>query len=211
MKNTFFPVRSTGWELFALGNPRALTPWVKTPGQRHLAQDQKGERNAAAAPPAGRLCRCWPLIQRKTALVIPVDCTVPGGTRMAIVEQTSTGDTVVGDGRQSWIRTNWGLLLAVTVLAAILLAADTGGIAGRRPSHARHSRFRRHHLDDGGDRLRRFGDRYRRLMAFLLGLAPSVANPKVLMGTSAALGLPSAALPTPRWCWWPRRFFLRRP
>ena len=27
------------------------------------------------------------------------------------------------------------------------------------------------------------------LMAFLLGLAPSVANPKVLMGTSAALGL----------------------
>ena len=40
---------------------------------------------------------------------------------MAIVEQTSTGDTVVGDGRQSWIRTNWGLLLAVAVLAAILL------------------------------------------------------------------------------------------
>ena len=40
---------------------------------------------------------------------------------MAIVEQAPSGGTVAGDSRQSWIRTNWGLLLAVAVLAVILL------------------------------------------------------------------------------------------
>ena len=40
---------------------------------------------------------------------------------MAIVEQAPSGGTVAGDSRQSWIRTNWGLLLAVAVLAGILL------------------------------------------------------------------------------------------
>ena len=44
------------------------------------------------------------------------------------------------------------------------------------------------------------------LMAFLLGFSPTIANPKVLMGTSAgAYASPLAASPTPPWCWWPPR------
>ena len=39
---------------------------------------------------------------------------------MAILEQTSAV-TGAGGGRQSWIRANWGLLLAVAVLGVILL------------------------------------------------------------------------------------------
>ena len=59
---------------------------------------------------------------------------------MAIVEQASAGGTVVGDGRQSWIRSNWGLLLAVAALAVILLLPTPAELARRGPSHARHSR-----------------------------------------------------------------------
>ena len=53
---------------------------------------------------------------------------------MAIVEQTSAGGTVASDGRQSWIRTNWGLLLAVGVLVVILLLPTPAGlpVAGHR-------------------------------------------------------------------------------
>ena len=53
---------------------------------------------------------------------------------MAIVEQTSAGGTVASDGRQSWLRTNWGLLLAVGVLAVILLLPTPADlpVAGHR-------------------------------------------------------------------------------
>jgi sodium-dependent dicarboxylate transporter 2/3/5 len=129
------------------------------------------------------------LIQRKTALAIPVDCAVPGGTRMAIVEQTPAGGTVVGDGRQSWIRTNWGLLLAAAVLAVILLLptpADLPVAAHRMLAILGFAViiWMTEAIDYAVSAVV-----IAALMAFLLGLAPSVANPKVLMGTSAALGL----------------------
>ena len=40
---------------------------------------------------------------------------------MAIVEQTSAGNPVAPGEHQGWIRANWGLLLAVAILVAILL------------------------------------------------------------------------------------------
>jgi len=129
------------------------------------------------------------LIQRKTAPAIPADGAVPGGTHMAIVEQTSAGGTVVGGGRQTWIRANWGLLLAVTVLTVILLLptpADLPVAAHRMLAILGFAViiWMTEAIDYAVSAIV-----IAALMAFLLGLAPSVANPKVLMGTSAALGL----------------------
>ena len=52
---------------------------------------------------------------------------------MAIVEHTS-GGPVAGGEHGSWIRTNWGLLLAVAVLVGILLLPTPEGlpVAGHR-------------------------------------------------------------------------------
>ena len=108
---------------------------------------------------------------------------------MAIVEQTPAGGTIVGGGRQSWIRTNWGLLLAVAVLAVILLLptpADLPVAAHRMLAILGFAViiWMTEAIDYAVSAVV-----IAALMAFLLGLAPSVANPKVLMGTSAALGL----------------------
>ena len=108
---------------------------------------------------------------------------------MAIVEQTPAGGAVVGEGRQSWIRTNWGLLLAVAVLAVILLLptpADLPVAAHRMLAILGFAViiWMTEAIDYAVSAVV-----IAALMAFLLGLAPSVANPKVLMGTSAALGL----------------------
>ncbi len=108
---------------------------------------------------------------------------------MAIVEQTSAGGTVAGDGRQSWIRANWGLLLAVAVLTVILLLptpADLPVAAHRMLAILGFAViiWMTEAIDYAVSAVV-----IAALMAFLLGLAPSVANPKVLMGTSAALGL----------------------
>jgi sodium-dependent dicarboxylate transporter 2/3/5 len=108
---------------------------------------------------------------------------------MAIVEQTQAGRTVVGDDRQGWIRTNWGLLLAVAVLTAILLLptpVDLPVAAHRMLAILGFAViiWMTEAIDYAVSAVV-----IAALMAFLLGLAPSVANPKVLMGTSAALGL----------------------
>jgi sodium-dependent dicarboxylate transporter 2/3/5 len=102
--------------------------------------------------------------------------------KVATLERTSTGS-------QDWIRTNWGLLVAVAVMIALLLVPTPSGlpVAGHRAlailafaviiwmSEA---------LDYAVSAVV-----IAALMAFLLGLAPDVANPKVLIGTSRALGI----------------------
>ena len=108
---------------------------------------------------------------------------------MAIVEQTPAGGPIAGAGHQSWIRTNWGLLLAVAVLTVILLLptpADLPVAAHRMLAILGFAViiWMTEAIDYAVSAVV-----IAALMAFLLGLAPSVANPKVLMGTSAALGL----------------------
>ena len=107
---------------------------------------------------------------------------------MAIVEQTSGGPAVGGE-HQGWIRANWGLLLATAVLAIILLLPTPEGlpVAGHRMLAILGFAvivWMTEAIDYAVSAVV-----IAALMAFLLGLAPSVANPKVLMGTSAALGL----------------------
>ena len=108
---------------------------------------------------------------------------------MAIVEQASASGPIAGGERQSWIRTNWGLLLAVAVLAVILLLptpVDLPVAAHRMLAILGFAViiWMTEAIDYAVS-----AAVIAALMAFLLGLAPSVANPKVLMGTSAALGL----------------------
>lgn len=74
---------------------------------------------------------------------------------------------------RSWLASNWGLLAAFAVLIVILLLPTPAGfpVAGHRM------------LAILGFAVISV------LMAFLLGLAPSIDNPKGLLGTSGALTL----------------------
>lgn len=108
---------------------------------------------------------------------------------MAIVEHAPAGKTGATDIRRNWLRTNWGLLLAVAVLAGILMLptpADLPVAAHRMLAILGFAVivWMTEAIDYAVSAVI-----IAALMAFLLGLAPSVANPKVLMGTSAALGL----------------------
>ena len=108
---------------------------------------------------------------------------------MAIVEQAPASGPIAGGEHQSWIRANWGLLLAVAVLAVIPLLptpADLPVAAHRMLAILGFAViiWMTEAIDYAVSAVV-----IAALMAFLLGLAPSVANPKVLMGTSAALGL----------------------
>jgi anion transporter len=89
----------------------------------------------------------------------------------------------------SWLRSNWGLLLAVAALiAAILLPTPEGlSIAGQRMLAVLLFAvivWMTEALDYAVS-----GIVIAALMAFLIGLSPNPANPTVLMGTSAGLGL----------------------
>jgi sodium-dependent dicarboxylate transporter 2/3/5 len=109
--------------------------------------------------------------------------------RMAIVEQTSAVSPAAGGEHRGWIRANWGLVLAVAVLAAILALptpADLPVAAHRMLAILGFAViiWMTEAIDYAVSAVV-----IAVLMAFLLGLAPSVANPKALMGTSAGLGL----------------------
>jgi anion transporter len=108
---------------------------------------------------------------------------------MAIVEQTSASNPAASGEHQGWIRANWGLILAVAVLAVILLLPtppDLPVAAHRMLAILGFAViiWMTEAIDYAVSAVV-----IAALMAFLLGLAPSVTNPKVLMGTSAALGL----------------------
>jgi sodium-dependent dicarboxylate transporter 2/3/5 len=89
----------------------------------------------------------------------------------------------------NWFASNWGLLAAVAALVVILLLPTPAGlpVAGHRMLAILAFAviiWMTEAIDYAVSAVV-----IAALMAFLLGLAPSVANPKVLMGTSAALGL----------------------
>ena len=107
---------------------------------------------------------------------------------MTVAEPRAAG-VAKRDSDQSWIRANWGLLLATAVLAAILALPTPTDLPV--PGHRMLAIlgfavivWMTEAVDYAVSALI-----VAALMALLLGLAPSVANPKMLMGTSAALAL----------------------
>ncbi len=104
----------------------------------------------------------------------------------------SMSATAAGDMTQagpSWGREYWGLLAAIGAMAAILLmpTPETLPVAGHRMLAVLAFAvivWMTEALDYAVSAVVLAA-----LMAFLLGLSPNPANPKVLMGTSAGLGL----------------------
>src|SRR5450756_2145475 len=97
--------------------------------------------------------------------------------------------TQPSEKNKGWLASNWGLLAAVAALVVILLLPTPEGlpVAGHRMLAILAFAviiWMTEAIDYAVSAVV-----IAALMAFLLGLAPSVANPKVLMGTSAALGL----------------------
>ena len=106
---------------------------------------------------------------------------------MAAIDHVSA--TPSAPARPSWLRVNWGLLLAIAALIVVLLLPTPAGlpVAGHRMLAILAFAvivWMTEALDYAVSAVV-----IAALMAFLLGLAPNPANPKVLMGTSAALGL----------------------
>ncbi|HZP78881.1 MAG TPA: DASS family sodium-coupled anion symporter [Pseudolabrys sp.] len=107
---------------------------------------------------------------------------------MAIVENVSVSKPTIA-GEPSWIAANWGLLAAIALLVAILLLPTPAGlpVAGHRILAILAFAvivWMTEAIDYAVSAVV-----IAALMAFLLGLAPNPVNPKVLMGTSSALGL----------------------
>jgi solute carrier family 13 (sodium-dependent dicarboxylate transporter), member 2/3/5 len=106
---------------------------------------------------------------------------------MVSVERASPGDSSQVGASPNWIRANWGLLLAVAVLVSILLLPQPSGLslAGQRMlgifgfavivwiTEA---------LDYAVSAIV-----ISALMAFLLGISPSLANPNALIGSAQGL------------------------
>ncbi len=108
---------------------------------------------------------------------------------MSTAEQTAADSLVKSGKDQNWVRANWGLLTAMLALAAILMLPtppDLPVAAHRMLAILGFAVivWMTEAVDYAVSALI-----IAALMALLLGLAPSVANPKVLMGTSAALAL----------------------
>jgi solute carrier family 13 (sodium-dependent dicarboxylate transporter), member 2/3/5 len=96
---------------------------------------------------------------------------------------------VPSPAKPTWLRSNWGVLLAVAVLVAVLWLPTPEGlsIAGHRMLAVLAFAvivWMTEALDYAVSAIV-----VAALMAFLLGLSPNPANPKVLLGTSAGLGL----------------------
>jgi anion transporter len=91
--------------------------------------------------------------------------------------------------KPNWLRSNWGVLLAVAALVVVLWLPTPEGlsIAGQRMLAILAFAvivWMTEALDYAVSAIV-----IAALMAFLLGLSPNPANPKVLLGTSAGLGL----------------------
>jgi anion transporter len=91
--------------------------------------------------------------------------------------------------RLTWLRANWGLLLAIAALVVVILLPAPEGlsIAGQRMLAILAFAvivWMTEALDYAVSAIV-----IAALMAFLLGLSPNPANPKVLLGTSGGLGL----------------------
>ena len=130
---------------------------------------------------------------------------------MSVAHRAATSDTAGSSLKNNWVTKNWGLLLAIAALVAIMLLPTPVGlpVAGHRMLAVLAFAvivWMTEALDYAVSAVV-----IAALMAFLLGTAPNPANPKVLHGTSAAWALRSAASPIPRWRWWPRPCSSPRP
>ncbi len=99
------------------------------------------------------------------------------------------GTKVPSPAKPTWLRSNWGVLLAVAALVVVLWLPTPEGlsIAGQRMLAVLAFAvivWMTEALDYAVSAIV-----IAALMAFLLGLSPNPANPKVLLGTSAGLGL----------------------
>jgi len=108
---------------------------------------------------------------------------------MSIAQTTSEPAAKPALTQSSWIASNWGLLAAVAVMVAILLMPTPAGlpVAGHRMLAIFAFAvilWMTEAVDYAVSAIL-----IAALMAFLLGLAPNVANPKVMLGTSGALTL----------------------
>ena len=108
---------------------------------------------------------------------------------MSVAHRAATSDTAGSSLKDNWVTKNWGLLLAIAALVAIMLLPTPAGlpVAGHRMLAILAFAvivWMTEALDYAVSAVV-----IAALMAFLLGTAPNPANPKVLMGTSAALGL----------------------
>jgi len=106
---------------------------------------------------------------------------------MAVAEQISTNSGTQPVSRLGWIRGNWGLILAATVLLAILLSPTPAGlsVAGHRMLAVfgfAVIAWVTEALDYAVSAVV-----ISALMALLLGISPNVANPSVLIGSSQGL------------------------
>jgi anion transporter len=106
---------------------------------------------------------------------------------MAVVERTSAA--AQPQARQNWLVQNWGLLLALAVLVGILLMPVPEGlpVAGHRMLAILGFAvilWMTEAVDYAVSAIV-----VAALMALLLGFSPNPANPKVMMGTGAALTL----------------------
>ena len=110
---------------------------------------------------------------------------------MATVDAISgpSGAMVPSPAKPNWLRSNWGVLLAVAALITVIWLPTPEGlsIAGQRMLAVLAFAvivWMTEAIDYAVSAVV-----IAALMAFLLGLAPNPANPKVLLGTSAGLGL----------------------
>ena len=101
----------------------------------------------------------------------------------------AAGVKVPSPAQPTWLRANWGLLLAVAALILVAMLPTPEGltVAGHRMLAILAFAvivWMTEALDYAVSAVV-----IATLMAFMLGLAPDVANPKVLIGTSRALGM----------------------
>src|SRR5664279_3644439 len=106
-----------------------------------------------------------------------------------LAQSTVRSATQTSEKKKGWLASNWGLLAAVAALVVILLLPTPAGlpVAGHRMLAILAFAvivWMTEAVDYAVSAIV-----IAALMAFLLGFAPTVANPKVLMGTSAALTL----------------------
>ena len=108
---------------------------------------------------------------------------------MTTIDALPTGPKAASAPKPTWLRANWGVLLAVAALVAVLWLPTPEGlsIAGQRMLAILAFAvivWMTEALDYAVSAIV-----IATLMAFLLGLSPNPANPNVLLGTSAGLAL----------------------
>jgi anion transporter len=108
---------------------------------------------------------------------------------MTSIDAIPTGPKAASAPKPTWLRSNWGVLLAVAALVAVLWLPTPEGlsIAGQRMLAILAFAvivWMTEALDYAVSAIV-----IATLMAFLLGLSPNPANPNVLLGTSAGLAL----------------------